>query len=460
MPKLTIRNLGPIKEIKDLEIKDFMVFIGPSASGKSTLAKVIYFYYSAWDELAKRTYQTFSDTLETRLSNADSRNELKVTSRIAQTLIFYLRRLFPGVTIFDNSIEITLNSGRKIFSSLGSIHSKPKISLFFDGFEKIWERELEYVNNVLLPQLQGYPRLYGGEGKSLARQELLKHFREFFLDLFELEIPQESLSFKHSIYVPATRNLLGQDLSWQKQLPADKQPFDFLTQSYLNEIEYLKSRFSGSLVSYTLESEKNISRKAEKILKGTLEVDAYKSEIQIDIFQDPDYSHLISIENMSSGQQYASGIIYPLIADISEDQQVKYRGIFIEEPEAHLFPEDQKNMVELLAAAFNTGNFKPMVITTHSPYLLLEINNLIYARQKGISNGLKKAFQGLIPEELWLDPSRCGAYLLKDGGIEDIMGEKSRLIVAEDMDETSEDIMDLFEEMNALVRESKRKDNG
>ncbi|MFK7948849.1 MAG: AAA family ATPase, partial [Saprospiraceae bacterium] len=34
MQKLIIKNFGPIKDVK-LEIKDFMVFIGPQASGKS-----------------------------------------------------------------------------------------------------------------------------------------------------------------------------------------------------------------------------------------------------------------------------------------------------------------------------------------------------------------------------------------------------------------------------------------
>ena len=43
MQRIEVKNFGPLKDIT-LDIKDYMVFIGPQASGKSTLAKLIYFF--------------------------------------------------------------------------------------------------------------------------------------------------------------------------------------------------------------------------------------------------------------------------------------------------------------------------------------------------------------------------------------------------------------------------------
>ena len=40
---ISIKNFGPIKHI-ELDIKDIMIFIGPQASGKSTIAKLIHFF--------------------------------------------------------------------------------------------------------------------------------------------------------------------------------------------------------------------------------------------------------------------------------------------------------------------------------------------------------------------------------------------------------------------------------
>ena len=43
MKKIEIKNFGPVKEATiDLD-KNIQIFIGPQASGKSTICKVIYF---------------------------------------------------------------------------------------------------------------------------------------------------------------------------------------------------------------------------------------------------------------------------------------------------------------------------------------------------------------------------------------------------------------------------------
>lgn len=43
MQKIIIKYLGPVREL-EMEIKDFNLFIGEQATGKSTVAKAIYFF--------------------------------------------------------------------------------------------------------------------------------------------------------------------------------------------------------------------------------------------------------------------------------------------------------------------------------------------------------------------------------------------------------------------------------
>ena len=45
MQRLVMKNFGPIKTL-DIEIKDFILLVGPQASGKSTIAKTIFFFKS------------------------------------------------------------------------------------------------------------------------------------------------------------------------------------------------------------------------------------------------------------------------------------------------------------------------------------------------------------------------------------------------------------------------------
>mgnify|MGYP002526747027 CR=1 FL=1 len=47
MQEITIRNNGPVRDV-EFDIKKYNVFIGEQATGKSTIAKSIYFSRYGW----------------------------------------------------------------------------------------------------------------------------------------------------------------------------------------------------------------------------------------------------------------------------------------------------------------------------------------------------------------------------------------------------------------------------
>ena len=58
MATITIKNVGPIKEVINLELNKVNIFMGPQSSGKSTIAKIISF--CAWVEKNVSLAQSFS----------------------------------------------------------------------------------------------------------------------------------------------------------------------------------------------------------------------------------------------------------------------------------------------------------------------------------------------------------------------------------------------------------------
>lgn len=50
MQRLEIRLLGPVSEC-NIEIRDYLVFTGAQASGKSTIAKSIFFFNGVSQEM-------------------------------------------------------------------------------------------------------------------------------------------------------------------------------------------------------------------------------------------------------------------------------------------------------------------------------------------------------------------------------------------------------------------------
>lgn len=130
--------------------------------------------------------------------------------------------------------------------------------------------------------------------------------------------------------------------------------------------------------------------------------------------------------------------------------------IVIEEPELNCFPTTQKKMVSHIIDKIKYWNNKEeidfycrILITTHSPYFLTSLNNLMYAYVVGEKYPVES--NRIIDEKYWLNPDDVSAYLLKvDGTCENIMDRKEKLIKAEKIDTVSREINEEFEKLTDL----------
>ena len=79
-----------------------------------------------------------------------------------------------------------------------------------------------------------------------------------------------------------------------------------------------------------------------------------------------------------------------------------------------------------------------MVLTTHSPYTLTIINNLIYAAKvgKNHSDDVNK----VVDKSLWLSWENVEAYRIMNGHAENILDDEIHEIKAELIDEVSQAI--------------------
>lgn len=118
----------------------------------------------------------------------------------------------------------------------------------------------------------------------------------------------------------------------------------------------------------------------------------------------------------------------------------------IEEPESHLFPESQKYMTELISLVNNCNH--SVVLTTHSPYVLGTLNNLLYAGS--IPSQYSKKAGEVIPESLWLDDKSFRSWFVKNGTIENGMDSDIHMIQNEKIDEISKVINNDFDKLLEL----------
>ncbi|MEA5260355.1 AAA family ATPase [Arcicella aquatica] len=135
----------------------------------------------------------------------------------------------------------------------------------------------------------------------------------------------------------------------------------------------------------------------------------------------------------------------------------------IEEPELNLFPTTQKSLVAYLADKCTTGN-NELLITTHSPYVLSALNNLLFAYQvaKVLPEKANEIAQ-IIPKEQWLNPEDFAAYYVGEdeegniGGVRSIFNSKTGLIGENELDSISEELGDEFDALMNIYRTRKRE---
>jgi predicted ATPase len=131
--------------------------------------------------------------------------------------------------------------------------------------------------------------------------------------------------------------------------------------------------------------------------------------------------------------------------------------LYIEEPEAHLFPTAQNVLVEYLASVASTKMRRSLFITTHSPYLLSKLNVLIKAgiiitraRKTGAKRAtasdnkasieaIQKKVAAIVPKDSWLLPSEVNAYAVADRRVMSILDDDG-LIDGEYLDSASSEL--------------------
>lgn len=199
--------------------------------------------------------------------------------------------------------------------------------------------------------------------------------------------------------------------------------------------------------AYLLEFAQNYNNDRKTIKKLNIK------ELNIDYVHHEDKDFLILNENKRILlEESASGVqsIIPLLIVLErQTNSDAFHGLFlIEEPELNLFPKTQYNLIKHIVDRCKKVNDN-VLFTTHSPYLLSTINNLIFANHVGAKNPLLSS--KIIPKKYWLNAKDVSAFIInKQGVAEDLMDYELGQIKVEKIDEISGKINEEYDTLNDI----------
>ena len=385
MRHLIIRNFGPISEI-DINLKRVNVIIGPQSSGKSTVLKVA----------------CFCDWMERQIE-------------ISQDPDYYCNRSF-------------------FVKNLVTFHK-------LEGFMQE-NTYISYANDALSFE---YDAQKGNCKFSWGRGNRRWNYKRTKI-----------------AYIPSERNLVAAIPNWYQVSMENNNILDFM-----KEWEFARKTFKNkeNIIGLPFAYKYNTTNKTDNIIMPN--------------------GQELNLTNASSGLQsltplyimikYLTGGFYKekhikvedsMLRDSLEQIVTKECGVmtkekqqkivdnimtpyrtdmYIEEPEAHIFPSTQKDFVYSLVSLLNGKTKHSCVIATHSPYIMTSFNNLIQAGQiaKESDEKAQKVKERFTTRQL-LRYDDVAAFSMHDGQATSILGKEYGLISADALDAASQDISDDF----------------
>ena len=388
MEKLSINNFAGLKSV-NIDIKPVTGLIGPQASGKSIIAKLLYFFR----EIGSRLPAAVTDGL--------------TGASYKQECCKKFRRYFPieNTGVSDFSITYTTKEQNiTVTFRTNDGQGEATLGLEWSGF----------YDSVLEKFASRKKKLFGAIGD--AEKEALNTASRTLRDEIDAEISTVLGEWAKydQIFIPAGRAFFSQfrgTIFSRLESGESLDPFMVAFGSLLEQSKsVLEARgFYGAIEGQPPQEARKYDFLRD-IFKNVLRANLLRVEKQ-DLLEFED-GRRVKLAQASSGQQEILPLLL-LLARFFSLRLARGRAVYIEEPEAHLFPSTQRLVVELMARSFRAReNEMNLVITTHSPYILTSVNNLLQAGQlySKASPEIDKKLSQIIPKRNVFQ-SRRGRFL-------------------------------------------------
>ncbi len=425
--KLTVENFGPIREAKNIEVKPMTVFVGPSNSGKSYMAMLIYatieslpFPSKGYIEgcidwmfgdnqlLSDHTSALFDYTSKIISACADSSEadacraigEYFKSFAVAVSATWREKALHcfgeEGANLLEGaSVKVSGGSPRNLEIDLtnpeASKISKKILSATYRGVKEIIDKKLQKsglgVGASTTPERDDMAVIFNELGKTVLAFIVFNKL----LNLLYGRKPQDTLKTANG----NSRSRRKQVRSEVYYLPAIRGDIIQSHRIFLSALISAGTKrmtlplFNGVLADFMEQlisirpqpesSDKVIASVAKEIetktLAGKIEVIPSSENGPPDFqysFRSNGSSKELSLMNASSSVSELASVVLFIKNRLSPGDY-----FILEEPEAHLHPKAQREISIMLAKLVDAGVH--VLITTHSDIVSEQVSNFIYA---------------------------------------------------------------------------------
>ncbi|MEH1834066.1 MAG: AAA family ATPase [Nostoc sp.] len=461
--KVEIHNLGVIEEL-EIDLKPLTVFIGRNGTGKTwtayTLASIFgkhgfYRYFKSYiDGKTQQKYPIIDNAIEQFIQEGNvSLDLINFADEYAEAYINDVAQSSPSLMKTFMSSERSDFQSRKISLNLATVKQEILENVKKYSLEKeiyFGSQDKEYLNilknngennicfNIISKNswLKKIPiKLF----KKVLLQEIFQIIHSsFYSDVyifpiqritfttFTFSLKKESLEFENVNFNNFDET---SDIDLDVKIISERSDKP-KTKNTSEPIQSLIEILANAYIKTTEEREEEIKKRPEvaiyaelaellekQILQGR--IDFNEPGLENKIFFQPSEKIKLEITTASSLVQGLTPLVLCL-RYLAEPGEL----LIIDEPEIHLHPSVQVAITEFLAMLVQAG--LKVLITTHSPYILDHLSNLMKAAKYKDKESIKEKFY-LERTEAFIPQEKVSVYLFEDGMAKNILNQEGRI---------------------------------
>lgn len=414
MKQLVIKNVGPIRQV-DIKLNRFNFFIGPQSSGKSTVAKIL----SSCMWLEKEVLTTLNDKV---LADGTAFVRLvesfhKIEGYFEDGSFVQYDTDFISIMYCDKDIKITRKENEDYRR------------------EKICYIPAER-NMVTLPELQGFEF-----GHTNIRSFLFDWFnaREFFVAGNKTDVLNLGVKYYYDSEQSKIKDRIEHvnGRTYQIALSSASSGLQSLT-PLLVMLQYYTDEYFRSY-------NEKLSFDADTKLKKT--ISTLLSELnkikEMPNAKDEERARLAQEVNIQSFSDFLQDqfLSHKILSTFSRLMVPHKSSFIIEEPEQNLYPSTQMDLLDLVVELCNGERKHHCTITTHSPYILNQLNLLVKRFDVGATGCAA------------LNWEEISVWAVKDGEVRNLKVRNAHLINPEYLSEPLDRIYEEYEKYETTTRE-------
>ena len=464
--KISIKNFGPIAEAREVALGPLTVFVGPSNTGKSYLAVLIYALFKSFQpggffhnlgRIKRRENETLFDYEE---EIADELTRL-IKKEIEITNFFDLPERLQELVKAKMGHELAQTFHAELPRCMGTSAKENQLltDKFFLNFEDskksfkltpLKNADMEIKNFSFE---EGYFRSFMSFPKNVPKELLT----DIFIEQMLRQLANDSDHFSYqteSFYLPAARTGIMQSHQAIVGALVKRTPFAGLEAVSVPTLSGIVSDFLQEIISMdTNQREENVISKIadnieEKILKGSIKTKPFEA-IQYPQFLYKQNGLEVPLLCSSSMVSELAPVVLFLRHKVGKGDL-----LIIEEPEAHLHPEAQRHIAEVVVHLVRAGVL--VLVTTHSDYFLDQLAN--HVRLSKLTESKRRQLTDR--QDTLLEEGEIGAYAFnrQEGGtiVEKLHFDTETGLSPEDHNKVSSD---LYNETVGILEQFDQQNN-